>query len=56
MIIGDLKVHNPLWIKVKDILSNINLCILNDGSNLFLHPGIGTYSSINFTLVTFVCT
>ena len=60
MIMGDFNAHNPLLGSVKvtdkgkivgDILSNLNLCILNDGSNTYVHPGNCTYSSIDLTLV-----
>ena len=59
MIVGDFNAHNPLWGSdkitdkgkvVKDVLSNLNFCILNDGSNTYLHPGNGSYSSIDLTI------
>ena len=49
MIVGDFNAHNPVWESdkvtdkdkvVKDVLSNLNLCILKDGSNTYLHPGL----------------
>ena len=60
MIMCDFNAHNPLWGSdkvtdkdkiVKDVLSNLNLCILNDGLNTYLHPGNGSYSSIDLTIV-----
>ena len=60
MIVGDFNAHNPLWGSdkvaekgkvVEDLLSNLNFCILNDGSNTYLHPGNGSYSSTDLTLV-----
>ena len=60
MIMDDFNAHNPLWgsdkltdnVKiVEDVLSNINLCILNDGSNTYLQPGKRSYSSIDLTIV-----
>ena len=54
MIMGDFHAHNTLCGSdkvtdkgkvVEDVLSNLNLCILNDGSNTYLHPGIGSYFS-----------
>ena len=62
MIMGDFNAHNPLWGSdkvtdktkiVEDVLSNLNLnlCILNDGSNTNLHPGNGSYSSTDLTIV-----
>ena len=47
MIMGDFNAHNPLWGSdkvtdkgkiIEDVPSNLNLCILNDGSNTFT-PG-----------------
>ena len=44
MIMGDFNAHNPLWGSdnvtdkgkiVEDALSNLNLYILNDGSNTY---------------------
>ena len=34
-----------------DVLSNLYLCILNDGSNTYLHPGNDSYSSTDLTIV-----
>ena len=58
MIMGDFNANYPLWgsDKVTDkgkivVLSNINLCILNDGSNTYLNPGNGSYSPIDLTMV-----
>ena len=56
----NFNVHNPLWgsEKVRNkgnieyALTNYNLCILNDGSNIYLHPGIGYYSSIDIKTQT----
>lgn len=58
--IGDVNANNPLrgsdkvidkGILVKDVLSYLNLYILNDGSNTYLHSGNGFYSSIDSTIV-----
>ena len=60
MIMGDFNAHNPLWGSdnvtdkgkiVENALSNLNLCILNDGSNTYLHPGNGSYSFIDLTII-----
>ena len=60
MIMGDFNVHNPLLGSdkvtdkgkiVEDVLSNLNLCILNDGSNTYLRPCNGSFSSIDLTIV-----
>ena len=60
MIVGDFNAQNPLWGSVKvtdigkiveDVLSNLHLCLLNDGSHTYLHPGNGSFSSIDLTIV-----
>ena len=60
MIVGDFNALNRLWGNdkvtnkgkiVKDILSNLNLCILNNRLNLYLHPGNGSHSCIDLTIV-----
>ncbi|VDI29762.1 Hypothetical predicted protein [Mytilus galloprovincialis] len=56
---GDFNAHNPLWGSkthnakgkiVEDFVSQEGLCIFNDGSNTYLHPGNGSYSSIDITI------
>jgi hypothetical protein len=58
LLMEDFNAHNPLWgsdkmsdkgKKLKDAVSHHNLCILNDGSITYLHPGNGSYSSIDTT-------
>ena len=60
MIMGDFNADNPQWgsdkitdkgSKVEDVISHFNLCMLNDGSNTYLNPGNGSYSSIDLSLV-----
>ena len=60
MIMGDFNAQNLLWDsdkitdkgrKIEDVTSHVNFCILNDGSNTYLHPGHGFYSSIDLTIV-----
>ena len=57
---GQFNDRNPQWGSdkvtekgkiVEYVLSNLNLCILNDGSNTYLHLGNGSYSSIDLTIV-----
>ena len=59
IIMGDFNGHNPLWgsdkltdkgKKLEDFANQNNLCILNDGSNTYLHPGNGSYTSIDISL------
>ena len=56
---GDFNAHNPLWgsnnmndkgKKVEDFISQEGLCIFNDESNTYLHPGNGSYSAIDLTI------
>ena len=50
MIVGDFQVTDKSK-DVEDVLFNRNLCILNDCSYIYLHPGNGSYSSIDLTIV-----
>ena len=59
VIMGDFNGHNPLWgsnttdakgKRIEDFLEDQALCLLNDGSKTYLHPGYGTYSAIDLTL------
>ena len=56
MIMGDFNAHNPLWRSdnvtdkgkiVEDALSNLNICILNDGSNTFYIRAIVRIPALN---------
>jgi hypothetical protein len=53
IIMGDFNGHNPLWgsdrltdkgKKLENFANQNNLCILNDSSNTYLHPGNGSYT------------
>ena len=57
---GDSNANSSLWESdkvtdkgkvVEDVQSNLNLCILNDGSNKYLHAGNGSYSPLDLTIV-----
>ena len=59
MLMGDFNSHNPIWggnkldekgKTVEDFIAGRALCILNDGSHTYLHPGYGTYSAIDLTI------
>ena len=60
LLMGDFNAHNPLWgsnntndrgKKIEeDFLAQENLCFLNDGSDTYLHPGYGSYSSIDLSI------
>jgi len=59
ILMGDFNSHNPLWgedrcdvkgKRVEDFIHNNDLCLLNDGTKTYLHPGHGTYSAIDLTI------
>ena len=59
IIMGDFNGHNPLWgsktttnkgKKLEDFISQEGLCIFNDGTDTYLHPGNGSYSAIDLTV------
>ena len=59
MLLGDFNSHNPSWggntidgkgQRVEQFMDNHSLCILNDGSYTYLHPGYGTYTAIDLTI------
>ena len=56
IILGDFNAHNPMWGGdktdqrgkiVETFINTSNVCLLNDGSPTYLHPGYGTYTSID---------
>jgi hypothetical protein len=56
---GDFNGYNPLWgsktttdkgKKLEDFLSQEGLCIFNDGTDTYLHPGNGSYLAIDLTV------
>ena len=60
IIVDDFNAHNPLLGGdkvigkgkiVEDVISYHNLCILNDGSNTYSHPGNDFYFSIDLTII-----
>ena len=59
LILGDFNGHNPLWGSsqtnnmgnvIEEFLNSHDLCIFNDGSYTYLHPGHGTFSSIDLSI------
>ena len=55
----DFNEHNPLWDskttndkgkKLEDLISQQGLCIFNNGTDIYLHPGNGSYSAIDLTV------
>jgi hypothetical protein len=56
IITGDFNGHSPLWgsktttdkgKELENFLSQEGLCIFNDGTDTYLHPGNGSYSAID---------
>ena len=59
LLLGDFNGHHSLWGSthtnsrgrtIEEFIDCHNLCIFNDGSNTYLHPGYGTYSAIDLSL------
>lgn len=59
LLLGDLNGQNPLWGGSKtnprgkliaDVINSKDLCLLNNGSNTFLHSAHGTYSAIDISI------
>ena len=55
---GDFNAHSSLWgcrdtnvkgRQIEDLISEHNLCLLNDKSHTYLHPATGSYSSLDLT-------
>ena len=59
VILGDLNAHNILWGSdhtgtrgrlIERFVNTYNLCILNDNSPTYLHPGTGTLTNIDLSI------
>lgn len=59
LILGDFNSHNQLWGStshnnkgktIEDFLNDHTLCLFNDGSPTYLHPGHGTFSAIDLSI------
>lgn len=59
ILMGDFNAHNPLWggkqldakgKKMEKLINENDLCLLNDGSYTYLHPGHGSFSAIDLTI------
>ena len=59
ILLGDLNGHSPLWgcsdcnsrgKIIEDFIGKHNLCLFNDKSFTYLHPGTGHYSSLDLSL------
>ena len=58
LLMGDFNAHSSLWgcrdtnvkgRQIEDLISEHNLCLLNDKSQTYLHPATGSYSSLDLT-------
>lgn len=59
LLMGDFNSHNILWgddhcdakgRRMETFIENNDLCLLNDGTKTYLHPGHGTYTAIDLTI------
>lgn len=59
MLLGDFNGHNPLWggshfnakgKVLEELITKNTLCLWNEGSHTYLHPGHGTYSAIYLSI------
>ena len=61
LLLGDFNAHSTLWgcsktdlrgKMIEDLLLKLNLSILNDGSNTYLHPATGSSSAIDLSIAS----
>ena len=59
LLLGDFNGHNPMWGSsttntkgniLEKFINTQNICLLNDKSNTYLHPGTGSFSAIDLSL------
>lgn len=59
IFLGDFNAHNPAWggtysnskgKVMEDFIAATDICLWNDGSSTYLHPGHGTYSAIDLSM------
>ena len=59
VLLGDFKIHSPVWGKesynsraqmLEDLFSEMDLCILNDGSATYIHPTTGSTSPLDLSI------
>lgn len=59
MLLGDFNAHNSAWgghytnakgKAMEDFITKTDLCLWNDGSFTYLHPGHGIYSAIDLSI------
>ena len=59
ILLGDFNAHSDLWgnqrgdsagAVIENLLNSRNLCLLNDGSPTYLHPGSGTRTAIDLSM------
>ena len=61
LLLGDFNAHSDLWgcadsnplgSKIENLLQLTDLCLLNDKSPTYLHPGSGSFSAIDLSIVS----
>ena len=59
VLLGDFSGHSPVWGNescnsrgqmLEDLFSEMDLCILNDGSSTYIHPATGSTSTLDLSI------
>ena len=59
VLLGDFSGHSPVWDNesynsrgqmLEDLFSEMDLCILNDGSSTYIHPATGSTSALDLSI------
>ena len=59
ILLGDFNAHSDLWgdqsldragATIENLLNRGSLCLLNDGSPTYIHPGYGTFTAIDLSI------
>ena len=59
VLLGDFNGHSPVWSNesynsrgqmLEDLFSEMDLCILNDGSSTYIHPATGSTSALDLSI------
>ena len=59
LLLGDFNGHSPVWGNesynsrgqmLEDLFSEMDLCILNDGSSTYIHPATGSTSALDLSI------
>ena len=64
VLLGDFNGHSPVWGNesynsrgqmLEDLFSEMDLCILNDGSSTYIHPATGSTSALDLSIYMRIC-